>query len=147
MEHRLNKDEIAYLYELLYEYEHESHAGYQDDKVIEKIGNDISLDSNHEIGDNIATAKKNVLQFTPYRNNKCWAILYHLRNALAHGNIQSVDDDKYFLIKDYSDRSKRKVRNMLTLIEKDKFYSLIKAISDTRKNAKVRKKKSKKAKK
>ena len=134
MEHELNKEEIAYFYELLYKYEHESHAGYQDDKVIEKIGGEINLDDNYKKGCNISTEKKNVLQFTPYRKNKCWAILYHTWNAFAHGNIQSVDDDKYFLIKDYSDKSKRQVCNMHALIEKEKFYRLIKTINETRKS-------------
>lgn len=147
MGHKLSKDEIAYFYELLYKYEHESHAGYQDAKVMEKIGADIALDDNHREVDNIANAIRNTLQFTPYRNNKCWAILRHVRNAMAHGNIQSVDGDTSFLIQDYSDHSKRQVCNMLALIEKDKFYKLIEAVNETRNNKRKKNAKSKKLKK
>ena len=134
MTHNLSKEEIAYFYELLYKYEHESHAGYQDKEVEAKMGSDVLLDDNHQLGNNISTPIENTLQFTPYRNIKCWAILYHVRNALAHGNIQSVDNDKYFLIRDFSDKSKRQVCNMLAKIEKKKLYELINAIEDTRKN-------------
>ncbi len=146
MTHNLSKEEIAYFYELLYKYEHESHAGYQDKEVEAKMGSDVLLDDNHQLGNNISTPIENTLQFTPYRNIKCWAILYHVRNALAHGNIQSVDNDKYFLIRDFSDKSKRQVCNMLAKIEKKKLYELINAIEDTRKNPR-KNNKSKKVKK
>lgn len=133
MEHKLNKDEIAYFYELLYKFEHGSRAGYQDDILDAMIGKDDILDDNHQKKDNISIATENTIHFTPYYNNKCWGILYHVRNAIAHGNIKSVDEDRYFLIQDFSDRSKRQMRNMYTKIEKDKFYHLINVIEKSRK--------------
>lgn len=131
MEHLLNKAEIAYFYELLYKYEHESHAGYQDKKVIAEVSGDITLDDNHKNDENLTNIQGNVIQFTPYHKNKCWAILYHVRNAFAHGNLKSKD--KFFLIKDYSDKNKRERCNMLALVEKEKFYKLIRVMNDTRK--------------
>lgn len=140
MDHKLSKDEIAYFYEFLYKYEHESHAGYQDGKVEAIIGESLSIDDNHKNGDNISIIIGNTLQFTPYKNNKCWAILHHVRNAFAHGNIQSVDNGKCFLILDYSDKSKRGKCNMLAKIEKDKFYDLVSVIEGTRKKPQKQKK-------
>lgn len=132
MELNLSNKEIAYFYDLLYRYEHESHAGYNDDEMIKKV--DVIIDDKYNQNDNIACEKINTIKFSPYYNNKCWGILYHVRNALAHGNIESVTEDNCFLIKDYSDKRKRQKCNMLAKIEKEKFYQLIKAIETTRKN-------------
>ena len=134
MMHKLSKDEIAYFYELLYKYEYDSRAGYQDDKLDTSVDADVSLDDKHQKNDNITVSIDNTLQFTPYYNNKCWAILYHVRNAFAHGNIQSVDNDNSFLIQDFSDKKKRQKCNMLAKIEKTKFYDLIKAIESAKKS-------------
>ena len=131
MNHNLNKEEKAYLYELLYKFEYGSRAGYQDDKLDTMIA-DVAINDNYKKKDNIAAAPDNSLHFTPYYNNKCWAILYHVRNAFAHGNIESVDNDKMFLIKDYSDRKNRQVCNMYAKIEKEKFYRLINAIEKSK---------------
>lgn len=94
----------------------------------------MTLDDNYERNGNITDTIENTLKFSPYQNNKCWAILHHVRNAFAHGNIQSVDDDKLFFIQDFSDKSKRQKCNMLTKIEKDKFYKLVDTINLTRKH-------------
>ena len=90
MSMNLTKDEIEYFYRLLYKYEHESHAGYKVNKVLEIVGNEVTLDDQHEYGDNITNIKQDCLQFSPYRKNKCWAILFHVRNAFAHGNIEKL---------------------------------------------------------
>lgn len=132
-DHKLTKEEICSFYELLYKYEHESHAGYKDEEVVKKLKNDLIFDDNYEPKGNIIGEVENTLKFSPYRNNKCWAILYHVRNAFAHGNIKSVENDKYFLIQDYSDKSKRLKCNMLAKIEKEKFFDLIDIINATRK--------------
>ena len=133
MGHGLTHNEIAYFYELLYKYEHETHAGYKDEEVVKRLEHDLILDDNYERNCNITGTIENSLKFTPYYNNKCWAILYHVRNAFAHGNIKSVDGDKYFLIQDYSDKGKRQKCNMLAKIEKNRFYMLIDIINTTRK--------------
>ena len=133
MKQTLNKDEIEFFYNLLYKYEHESHAGYQDKKVLKAIGNNIIIDDKHEKNEIISIEKTNCLQFTPYHNCKCWAILYHVRNSFAHGNIQSIEKDTTFLIRDYSDKGKRTKCNMLGIVKKSNFYELIDAIEKTKK--------------
>ena len=136
MKQSLNKEEIFFFYNLVFKYEHESHAGYQDDKVVEEIGSEVVFDYNHRNGECITKEMDNVLKFTLYHNNLCWAILYHIRNSFAHGNLQSVDNDTFFLIKDFSDKSVRKKCNMLGKIEKNKLYRLIDIIEQKRNKTK-----------
>jgi hypothetical protein len=135
MTHNLNKDEIEFFYKILYKYEHESHAGYQDKEVEKMIGSKVTLDDVHKDSENITTEKKNCLQF-PHRQNKCITILNHIRNAFAHGNIQSIENNTEFLIQDYSDKKVRSKCNMLGIINKKDFYELMDAMEKTRKGAK-----------
>ena len=92
----------------------------------------MALDDNHTDVENITTEKKNCLQFTN-RKYKCRSILHHVRNAFAHGNIQSIDNDSAFLIQDYSDGRNRTTCNMLGIVNKKYFYELIDAMEKTRK--------------
>ncbi len=128
----LSEKEVKFFYDLLYKYEHGSHAGYQDGKVLEEIQGVIELDDNYNKECNITRKAINEIKFAPYRNNKCWAIQYHIRNAFAHGNIKSVDNDTAFLIQDFSDKSKREKCNMLCYIEKGNLYTLIRIMEETR---------------
>lgn len=139
MNQTLTESEILFFYNLLFKYEHESKAGYKDDEVEEQMGDMVQLDANYKDGDNITDEQMNCLKFSPYRKNKCWAILRHIRNAFAHGNIQSVEGDTAFLIKDYSDRSKRSKCNMLAKIDKQIFYNLISTIEEVRDKKRMRK--------
>lgn len=132
MEQTLNKEEIEFFYQLLYRYERESHAGYQDETVLGLIGSKIEIDDMHNDKENISTEKDNCLQF-PHRRFKCLTILYHIRNAFAHGNIESIENGSTFLIKDFSDKSKRSKCNMLGKIDKNLFYELIGIMESTRK--------------
>lgn len=141
MTHNLSKDEIEFFYNLLYKYEHESHAGFQDKEVEKLICSKVALDDKHKDSENITIEKKNCLQF-PYRKYRCRSILNHVRNAFAHGNIQSIENDSAFLIQDYSDRN-RTTCNMLGIINKKDFYELIYTMEKTRKKVKKNKKTSK----
>lgn len=100
----------------------------------------MTLDDQHKDGENITVKKENCLQF-PQRKYICRSILNHVRNAFAHGNIQSIENDTVFLIQDYSDGRNRTTCNMLGIINKQYFYELIDAMEKTRKKT------SKKAKK
>jgi hypothetical protein len=135
MTHNLSKDEIEFFYNILYKYEHESHAGYQDKEVEDLVGSKVTLDDNHTDAENITSEKKNCLQF-PNRQSKCIAILYHIRNAFAHGNIMSIENNTEFLIQDYSDKKVRSKCNMLGIINKKDFYELIDVMEKTRKKSK-----------
>lgn len=135
MRQTLNKDEIEYFYNLLFKYEHEpSYAGYQDARVLDAIGSKIEIDDNHEDDENIINEKNNCIQYHR-RRYKCRAILRHVRNAFAHGNIQSVDNDSAFLIKDYDDPQGRTKCNMLAKAKKDYLYELIDVMESTRKKS------------
>lgn len=142
MTHNLSKKEIEFFYNILYKYEHESLAGYQDKEVEKLIGSKVTLDDKHKDGENITTEKKNCLQF-PYRKYKCRSILNHVRNAFAHGNIQSIENDSAFLIQDYSDGRNKTTCNMLGIINKKDFYELIDTMEKTRKKVNNSKKTSK----
>lgn len=140
--HNLSKDEIEFFYKILYKYEHESLAGYQDKEVEKMIGSKVAFDDKHKDGENITTEKKNCLQF-PFRKYICRSILNHVRNAFAHGNIQSIENDSAFLIQDYSDGKKRSTCNMLGIINKKDLYELIDVMEKTRKGAMKTKKTNK----
>ena len=142
MTHNLSKDEIEFFYNILYKYEYESLAGYQDKEVEKMIGSKVALDDNHTDVENITTEKKNCLQF-PKRQSECKAILNHIRNAFAHGNIVSIENNTEFLIQDYSDKKVRSKCNMLGIINKKDFYELIDAMEKTRKKARKNKKRRK----
>ncbi len=143
METTLNEAEIKFFYDILYNIEHEKPIGYNDRKVEKRIGEEVKMDNKHSEDENLTTPQLNVFQYSPRYWNKCSGLLGHPRNAFAHGNIDSVEDNK-FLIKDFSDKSKRSKCNMLALIEKTKFYNLIEAMKDTRNVEKAKKKESKK---
>lgn len=138
MTHHLSKNEIEFFYNILYKYEHESLAGYQDKEVEKLIGSKVTLDDKHKDGENITTEKKNCIQL-PYRKYRCRSILNHVRNAFAHGNIYSIENDSAFLIRDYCDGRNRTTCNMLGIINKKNFYELINAMEKTRKVTKKKK--------
>ena len=105
---KLSDKEKLYFYDILYKYEHDvSHAGYRPEVFLEKLADLVSINDNYVKGTNITMEESNALHFTPYNNNVCWAILYHVRNSMDHGNLYSTIDMKSFIIFDYSDREKR----------------------------------------
>lgn len=128
---KLNESEILYFYDFLYEYEHGILKGYNEKKFLKKVANLVGIDDQHEKGGNITTSIDNCLQFSPYGQTKCMGILYHVRNAFAHGNLYSINNDSEFLILDYSDKKKRLKCNMLGKIEKQRFYDMISAMKST----------------
>ena len=135
---KLSSDEILYFYDLLLKYEHESYTGYQEKKVLEKFEGKIGFDDQHTKQENITQETDDCFRFTPFAHNKCAAILYHVRNSFAHGNLQSIDNDTKFLIKDYSDTKKRQKCNMLGIISKELFYELVDFMNKTRKVEKTK---------
>lgn len=140
MKTSLTEPEIAYFYNLLFDFEHVKPIGYTDCKVEKEIGEKIILDNEHDKDENITNPILNRIQFAPYYWNKCSGILGHLRNAFAHGNITSVDNDKNYLIKDFSDKSKRHKCNMLAYVDKNRFHNLINVMLKTRDIDKAKKK-------
>ena len=132
MKQNLSNEEIVFFYNLLFRYEHETLAGYKDDDVMRVIGSKIVIDDNHTDDEILSYVKDNCIQYA-YRKNKCRAILRHIRNAFAHGNIQSTEKYSVFIMKDYDDPSKRKKCNMLAKVNKGYFYELIDAMESTRK--------------
>lgn len=131
---KLRDEEILYFYNILYEYEHDiTHGGYNPDAFRRELNDLVIVNDQYEKTANISLLKQNDLEFTPYNNNICWAILWHIRNSMAHGNLYSTNDDKNFLIFDYSDREKRTKCSMSGLVEKDKLIKLIEIINKTRK--------------
>ena len=131
---KLSDEEILYFYNILYEYEHDaSHGGYKQEDFLKKLDNLVHLNDQYGRNANITILNENDLEFTPYNNNICWAILYHIRNSIAHGNLYSTNDDNSFLILDYWDKEKRTKCSMSGLIEKDKLYQMIQLIKNTRK--------------
>ena len=131
---KLSDKEILFFYNLLYDYEHdESHAGYKPNDFLEELGHLVNVNDNYDKKANITKFEENTMDFTPYNNNICWAILFHIRNSIAHGNLYSSSDDKSFLIFDYSDREKRSRCSMSGMVEKTKLYKLLDIIKKTRK--------------
>lgn len=131
---KLSDEEILYFYNILYEYEHDAtHGGYRQDVFLQKLDKLVLLNDQYEKKANITVLNENDMEFTPYNANVCWAILYHIRNSIAHGNLYSTSDDRFFLIYDYSDKEKRTKCSMSGLVEKEKLYQMIQIIKDTRK--------------
>lgn len=132
---KLSDEEILYFYRLLHDYEHGYLKGYNEKKFLKLINPIVKTDDHYPRGTNtnITIVKDNLLSFTPYGRTQCKGILYHIRNSFAHGNLYSVSNGSKFLIQDYSDRTKRQKCNMLGLIDKEKFYSMIVAMKSTKK--------------
>lgn len=131
----LSPKEILYFYDLLLRYEYESYTGYQDKEVFKKVGGKIIFDDKHVQGENITQETDECFRFVPFGQTICGAILYHIRNSFAHGNLQSIENDTKFLIKDYSDKKKRRKCNMLGKISKIELYALVDIMNKTRKKS------------
>lgn len=131
---KISDEEILYFYNFLYEYEHDgSHAGYKPALFLQELGNLVIVNDNYDKKANINKLEQNNLHFTPYNKNLCWAIMYHIRNSIAHGNLYSTCDGQSFLIFDYSDKEKRSRCTMSGKVEKTKLYKLLSLIQKTRK--------------
>ncbi len=127
---RLDKEEMDFFYQILYQYENEeNHKGYNLRYLSKDLRSKINLKGKQT---NITAPKaKNTLYYSG--STVIADLLRHVRNAFAHCNIGSSKNSLTFTFYDeYQGRC-----TMAGSMDKAIFYSLISEINKTRKNETV----------
>ena len=131
----LSEKDIVYFYNLLYLLEVVTkYEGFNVQRIDPNVKKTICFNSNYGKGEYAPKpSKKNILNFRG-KHQKSKHLLKHIRNSFAHGLLESRGSDFYILdIPPGKEKvaDKEHFATMIGIINKAKFYKMIKAILNT----------------